>query len=334
MSLVLPPTPGRWTDALPASSGQWQRLAIERIDQLSDAVKGAGLDALQMNNGPFKGSLVFHEGGGIVLSSGKVEGTVSLRGALSENKITVGVVLNAAPGSWHWLREIRTGSVGVFRAGDLHDAFYGSGSIYVAATLDLEKLEEIAADSGQVLDNETLGGSRLHERYMEAPTLRLLGDRFAQIHETGVATAEGEGLVDLLLRSLVAHFARPARQITGGRPSEKHTVIVARARAYIHTHLQAPIRIEDLVSASLTSRRTLFRAFVEILGEPPQNYVRRLCLHRIRQDLASEREALCTIALIGSQWGIEEPSRLASWYRELFGELPSQTVAMQKLGAG
>ncbi|MGA0617120.1 helix-turn-helix domain-containing protein [Paracoccus sp. KR1-242] len=322
------------SDAAPAAAGQWQHLAIERIDQLSDAVKGAGLDAVQMNNGPFRGSLVFHEGGGIVLSSGRVEGTVSLRGALSENKITVGVVLNAAPGSWHWLKEIRTGSVGVFRAGDLHDSFYGSGSTYVAATLDLEKLEEFAAESEQVLDNETLGGSRLHERYMEATALRVLGNRFARIHETGVATADGEALVDLLLRSLVAHFARAARQVTGGRPSEKHAVIVGRARAYIHANLQAPIRIDDLVRASLTSRRTLFRAFDEILGEPPQNYVRRLRLHRIRHDLASEREALCTIALIGSQWGIEEPSRLASWYRELFGELPSQTVARQKLAGG
>lgn len=333
MSLVFPPAFGQVIGSVPPASGQWQHLAIDQIDQLSDAVKGAGLDAVQMNNGPFRGSLIFHEAGNIVLSSGRVEGTVALRGALSENRITVGVALTAGPGSWHWLKEIRTGSVGVFRAGDLHDSFYRSGSTYVAATLDLEKLEEIAAASDEVLDNGTLGGSRLHERYMEASTLRFLGDRFARIHETGAATPDGEDLVDLLLRSLVAHFARPARQIRGRRPSEKHAVIVGRARNYIHANLQAPIRIEDLVHASLTSRRTLFRAFVEILGEPPQNYVRRLRLHRIRQDLVSEREALCTIALIGSQWGIEEPSRLASWYRELFGELPSQTVARQRFAA-
>lgn len=294
---------------------------------------GAGLDAVQMNNGEFKGSLAFYEGKDVVLSSGKVEGTVSLRGALSENRITVGVVLNAAPGSWHWLQEVRTGSVGVFRAGDLHDAFYGPGSCYVAATLDLDRLEEVAAAAGAVLDNATLGGSRLHNRDMDGPALTALGNYFAQVHEGGETVAVDD-LVDLLLGSLATHFARPARPITGRRPSDRYARIVDRARSHIHAHLHAPIRIDDLIAASLTSRRTLFRAFIEVLGEPPQNYVRRLRLHRIRRDLASDREMLCTIALIASQWGIEEPSRLACWYRELFGELPSQTVLRRRVATG
>jgi transcriptional regulator GlxA family with amidase domain len=91
--------------------------------------------------------------------------------------------------------------------------------------------------------------------------------------------------------------------------------------------------VEDIAQAAITSQRTLYRAFVDLMGEPPQNYIRRLRLHRIRHDLVSDAEAACTIAMVAHQWGIGEPGRLSGWYRDLFGELLSQTLARQKTGA-
>jgi AraC-like DNA-binding protein len=56
----------------------------------------------------------------------------------------------------------------------------------------------------------------------------------------------------------------------------------------------------------------------------------RLRLHRIRHDLASDEERACTVALIANQWGISELGRMARRYRDLFGELPSETLAKQR----
>jgi AraC-like DNA-binding protein len=108
-------------------------------------------------------------------------------------------------------------------------------------------------------------------------------------------------------------------------------MIVRRARAYILEHLAEPLSPETLAQAALTSRRTLFRAFAEILGDTPQVYVMRLRLHRIRHDLAGDDERACTVALIANQWGISELGRMARRYRDLFGEFPSETLAMQRL---
>jgi hypothetical protein len=33
---------------------------------------------------------------------------------------------------------------------------------------------------------------------------------------------------------------------------------------------------------------------------------------------------------VANEWGISELGRLAGWYRELFGELPSETLAAFK----
>jgi Helix-turn-helix domain len=68
-------------------------------------------------------------------------------------------------------------------------------------------------------------------------------------------------------------------------------------------------------------------SFFEVLEDTPGRYVQRLRLHRIRHELVSDGEALCTISMISRRWGISEPARMAGWYRELFGESPSETLA-------
>ena len=133
-----------------------------------------------------------------------------------------------------------------------------------------------------------------------------------------------------LLRALIAHLGRAPRIRNRLGRIDAHAMIVRRARAYVLEHLAEPISPDALAKAALTSRRTLFRAFAEILGDTPQFYVRRLRLHRIRQDLASDEERACTVALIANQWGIGEFGRMSRRYRELFGELPSDTLANQR----
>jgi hypothetical protein len=137
-------------------TSHWQRMAIDSIEDLSDAVYGAGLDATQMATTPLSGSLVHCESDGILFSSGWIEGQVSLTGPLSRDGITLGVALRVGPGSRHWLAEVEDGVTGVFLPGDEHDAFYTPGSLSITATMSAEQLEEAAALEELVLDRQTL----------------------------------------------------------------------------------------------------------------------------------------------------------------------------------
>ena len=87
--------------------------------------------------------------------------------------------------------------------------------------------------------------------------------------------------------------------------------------------------IDKIVSAAATSHRTLHRAFQMVLDETPYSYVQKLRLHRIRHELVSEAEAASTITSAAHRWNIPELGRFAAWYRDLFGELPSETLARQ-----
>ncbi|MAC77014.1 MAG: ethanolamine operon regulator [Rhodobacteraceae bacterium] len=308
----------------------WSVVRLNRIEDLRDAVFGAGLEAVQMTQEPVTGGLAFARQDDIVFTCGRLDGTVSLSGPLSEDCITLGLGLRIAPGSWHWLEPVADGSVGVFRPADEHDSLYRAGSLYAAVTLRQERLEQEAAGLDLVLDDRTLGATRFRAEKVGPRRLTELRDRFDRIHR---GDPGDNGQCADLLRLLISQCARRPRVPAGQKPTKSHRRIVSLARAYIDANLHEPIRIEDIVAAANTSKRTLYRAFMEFMGEPPQVYVRRLRLHRIREDLASEAEAGCTIALIANQWGIAEPGRLSGWYRELFGELPSETVARRQRSA-
>jgi len=312
-----------------SSVRDWLRVPISSIEDLSDAVLGAGLEATQMSTGPISGGLAFSASGGVICTSGLINGRVSLFGPLSPDMITLGVALRLAPGTRHWLNEVETGNVGVFLPGDVHDAIYTPGSLYAAITASAETLEGEAAKEDLILDRHILGGTGVHARNIAPGVLWDLERSFQSIHEHR-STAEGNTVGSRMLAALVAHIARPPHHDNVGRYSNQHGKIVERARGYIRDHLDQPMSVDEIADAAHTSRRTLFRAFGDVFDEAPHHYVRRLRLHRIRHDLASEAERACTIALVANQWGLSDLGRMSGWYRELFGERPSETIAALK----
>ncbi len=300
----------------------WHKISISDIEDLRDAVLGAGLDATQMSTGVLSGGLVFCEQDGLVTTSGLIRGRVAHSGPLSEQGVTIGVGLYLAPGTSHWQSHVKTGNVGIFLPGDMHDSIYADGSLYATVTLPSDRLEEEAARQGLVLDAAMLGGTGVHRRDLDQSITAHLRRRFRQVHHS--AFDDLTLGADMLLAA-IEHLARPPRCTNAGRFPRGHGLIVKRARDYIHAHLNEPIDVDEIASAAATSRRTLFRAFNEILGESPRAYTRRLRLHRIRRDLANEDESRCTVAMVAMRWGMEDLGRMAGHYRDLFGELPSQT---------
>lgn len=311
----------------PRGRGAWTRLSVSGIEDLGDAVYGAGLTATQMSRGPLTGSLAFAERDGVLYSSGSIDGRVGLRGSLSERRLTLGIGLRMAPGSRHWLSDVETGDFGVFLAGDEHDALYGPGTLYATVTLSHERLEAFAERAGVALNARALRGTGIYSRRLAAGRVTRLAAAFDRLHSgRPVGIADVEGLGDMFLAAVLAQFARIAEPTIGIDDPRGLARIVARARDYAQDNLDAPISIDALVAAAGTSRRTLHRAFHAVLDETPQSYVRKLRLHRIRHDLASDAEKACTVTLAANRWGISELGRLSGWYRELFGELPSQTL--------
>ncbi len=305
---------------------QWSVARLSGIEGLSEAVRGAGLSATQMSAMPVRGSLAFAEAGGIHFSSGIIESRVSLTGPLSEDRIALGVGIDLPPGTRHWLNDVTSGDVGIFMPGDEHDSLYVPGSFYAVFTMSADMLEDVASRQELVLTARELGGSGVYGRRLASAPLAHIKRQFQQLHLHGSAHGQRhENPARSLVQTLVGHVGRSPRTGIGIHDPRGYERILRRARAFIYENLGSPLSVECIANAAATSPRTLHRAFRMLLDETPYSYVLKLRLHRIRYDVISDVERATTLATIANRWGISELGRLSGWYRDLFGERPSQT---------
>ena len=311
----------------------WRRVPIRQIEDLDGAVPGAGLRALQLSRQPVTGSLVFVGGDDVVLSSGYIRGKVSLAGPLPQRHITIGLGLDFAAGARHWLREVDTGCVGLVQPGGEHDAIYADGSLYLKVTLSEDRLLAEAEHEGLALDVSVIRRSGVHPLSLPPTALDRLR-RWAVAAHRG-AMADSQTLARFrteVLAAVIQHLGRPP-QIAPGLPSIRgRERVVARARAWIEAHLGEPIGINDIAASAGASRRTLSRAFLDVLEESPQAYVTRLRLHQIRSELVRARVAP-RIADASNRWAVGEIGRMSGRYKAMFGELPSETARLGKTRA-
>jgi AraC-like DNA-binding protein len=101
---------------------------------------------------------------------------------------------------------------------------------------------------------------------------------------------------------------------------------VKRAIDYMQSHLDAPIRLADIVRASGVAGRTLFKHFNDCRGLSPMRYLRNIRLDKVREMLGGARpeESVTEIAML---WGFTHMGRFSIEYRRRFGESPSETLS-------
>jgi AraC family ethanolamine operon transcriptional activator len=82
----------------------------------------------------------------------------------------------------------------------------------------------------------------------------------------------------------------------------------------------------EMAAAAGVSERTLRRAFTEHYGVGPVRYLQLRQLHQVHRALRAaqpEEQSVSEILLAHGEWAF---SRFAFRYRQLFGELPSETL--------
>lgn len=109
-----------------------------------------------------------------------------------------------------------------------------------------------------------------------------------------------------------------------------HRYIVNRVRELTLFSDGDCLTIGEICITLRISRRTLNHAFSRVLGIPPVEYMRNLRLHRIRSELQLFPYKT-TIANVAAKWGFWHMSLFARYYRELFGECPSETLMNSKV---
>ena len=115
-------------------------------------------------------------------------------------------------------------------------------------------------------------------------------------------------------------MARLSSEVPGPLPGD-----VARVVAWLNAHLDEPIDLQVLAAVAGVPPRTLEAHFKRCLGTTPLGWVRQARLARARQQLLKGGPS-ASVTKIALASGFSQLGRFASHYRDLYGELPSQTL--------
>ncbi len=108
-------------------------------------------------------------------------------------------------------------------------------------------------------------------------------------------------------------------------------LIISHAEAIMNDwDPEARLEIEDLGCELGISRRTFHHAFREHLGIGPVAFYRLKRLHALRASLKVAERGKMLVADVAHLHGFFEIGRMAGYYKEIFGELPSETLNRQR----
>lgn len=310
---------------------RWSFECFANLDEHRAALRRARPDLAWQSNQlarqPVHGSVVSCRTGSVAVTCTRANGSFEMRGPVSTDHLVLSLSLESPLPGMQWMRPAHVGMVGVFLPNVAVDAVNRDRVSFAVIDLPHDELDRRATRLGIDIDPARIARSGILPGQI-APARRARLARLVAARQNGSTRQlpPGYHLDEMIVAAAMAQLGRSAARDDPMQLGGYYR-IVARARAYIDAHLESPIAIEALVEACIASRRTLYRAFAETLGETPQSYILKLRLNRIRQDLATPSEALRTVTVVSNQWGIPELGRLAAYYREQFGELPRDTLA-------
>jgi AraC-like DNA-binding protein len=158
------------------------------------------------------------------------------------------------------------------------------------------------------------------------PVLRSLLDCIAVAPDNQLLHTELEQALVLALLMGSQHSYRDALTAKPVRAADWQ---VRRIEEYVAAHPDQPLRIEDLVTLTGTSARSIYRAFKQTRGYSPMDFAKRRRLERARAMLqqAGPTQTVTAIALAS---GFSELSHFSRAFCRAYGESPSTVLARSR----
>ncbi|AYZ62526.1 helix-turn-helix domain-containing protein [Burkholderia multivorans] len=213
----------------------------------------------------------------------------------------------------------------------------GMGLVGISAASDM--IDELcdaefgAAGSGAGVSGAT-GARRLHHvtRLSDAQGVAL-GERLSALIDAAqrnpgcleyAATRRmfRDAMLGMFLDALDQRIGAERRDITHATYSD----IVRRCEKHLRERPEEPVTVLELCRALRCSRRTLQTSFQRVADVTPVAYLRTIRLNAVRRLLRTTSAQQLGVGEAAASWGFTHLGYFASEYRDLFGELPSQTL--------
>lgn len=288
-------------------------------------------DYLQLSAGAFSGVIIEASVGPIQILSESICQCVDQKAASDRDIFTVGVPLHLeGRGYWQGYQLERDSLMTLRPNEDLHFRTPRESRILVIA-IDCSAFSAFAHDIASIDIHRLIAGSNVKRLPTEiAQRFRGIVNEvltsIVSIPEVCEDPASAKAIIETVLNTSL--YALRAQSAVNESPRNTHSVqraIVERARDYILANRENPPTVSELSAFLKMSRRGLHHAFTNVLGINVITFLRYVRLHGAKKDLlrAGPRDSVNGIAC---KWGFWHMGMFSSYYKALFGELPSTTL--------
>jgi AraC-like DNA-binding protein len=299
------------------------------FEALRDAVQDSPSEIVQLEHGKMTGTLAHLSVGSVGISTGSFTRGVRQRGVLSPNRWTLGMLL----GSPALLQHFEAGPGDLFVLAPDHELYsrFIDGNHYAATLISPDELFAFL-DSQQPGAADAALWQQSTSVLSAAPAIAALR---AQNFQTLLAAMRthgptmSDGAADFFKRSILELMTAPVLQgshdYRGPRLQQSKVQLVRDVDCYLHKAGNRPVHITKLTEKFKVHRRTLHRAFIDVLGIGPITFLRRKRLGDVHKVLVQGGPD-AMIKAVAIEHGFLQLGRFAGEYRQLFGEKPSQTL--------
>jgi AraC family ethanolamine operon transcriptional activator len=184
---------------------------------------------------------------------------------------------------------------------------------------------DIRPDGNRFAPGAHVHTSLSHLTQLKALIARLCIDNLDAPPFTEAAALSAEQEI-VALASLVMEASGRAETRSVGRPRCNRNRIIQRALELLEDNVAKAISIRDLCVQTGVSERTLRNVFLEQFGVGPIRLLqaRRMCA--VRAELLQASPGGVRISEVARRYGVWDLSTFGQHYKQLFGELPSQTL--------
>jgi len=131
-------------------------------------------------------------------------------------------------------------------------------------------------------------------------------------------------LIDVTAGALAADCAH--REDRSGRGYDSRAIVADCIDFSMQSGRPQP-SMSELCRAAMASQSRVRQAFVEVTGVPPAKFFQLRTLSRLRDDLVRADPDEASVTELALARGLTQLGRMAGRYRQLFGEMPSTTLA-------
>jgi len=299
---------------------------IAGVEAFREAAWASDLSTVQLAPGCMGGSILHAVSDAGSISLGQFDRSMRARGILAPaGHVAFGLLLEVEGSSVHWGSEGSAGDVGVVPGQGEHDAVHHGAVSYLVLTLSTERLAAEFEQRPQL--RNLLDAPRMWKGPPAASLAARATGRCAALALTGNPAiwsneASRQCLLDEVAESVLDVVCSekptlPSQSRSAARRLVKHAEELVRTQRH-------ELRIDRIAASLQVGRRTLHRAFLEHVGQPPARYLLHRRLSLVREALSGGEAASVGDAAL--RHGFWDFGRFAMQYRRLFGESPSKTL--------